>query len=164
MKKIKAFAFALILLLLFTACGQEEQGRLTVFSFSGKEEQFSVSNGVIVLSDAEEIFHGGDLKAADGFSSDAVSYTTTFYLLSGNEKKVFLSNAVHDMTGAGLRVPQDLGQVSGEHILPEEIKTEDINALNQSFYFELIAVNQSGEERVYQLPLSLTEITKNAEQ
>ena len=49
MMKAKALAFMTILMLVLTGCGKEEQEPLRVYSFSGENEQFAVSNGIIVL-------------------------------------------------------------------------------------------------------------------
>ena len=50
---------------------------LVVYSFSGENEMFSISNGVIVLNEGEEIFYGGNL---DGELSDIIAYSMTFYI------------------------------------------------------------------------------------
>ena len=49
--------------LMLTGCGASSKGEpsLVVYSFKGENEQFSISNGVIVLTPNEEIFFGGDL-------------------------------------------------------------------------------------------------------
>ena len=47
--------------LMLTGCGASSKGEpsLVVYSFKGENEQFSISNGVIVLTPNEEIFYGG---------------------------------------------------------------------------------------------------------
>ena len=65
MRIAKALAFMMILILELTGCGKAEQEPLRVYSFSGENEQLTVSNGIIVFNGSEEIFSGGDLKAAD---------------------------------------------------------------------------------------------------
>lgn len=62
MIKTKALVFMTIIMLALTECGKVEQERLTVYSFSGENEQLTISNGIIVLNGTEEIFSGGDLK------------------------------------------------------------------------------------------------------
>ena len=117
MIKMKTLAFMTILMLALTGCGKEEQEPLRVYSFSGENEQFAVSNGIIVLNGSEEIFSGGDLKAADDCFLDITSYSTTFYTISGSEKNVILSNSVTDTTGGTVNVSGDLGQISGDSTL-----------------------------------------------
>ena len=41
-----------------TGCGKVGQEWLTVYSFSGENEQLTISNGIIVLNGIEEIFSG----------------------------------------------------------------------------------------------------------
>ena len=160
MIKMKTLAFMTILMLALTGCGKEEQEPLRVYSFSGENEQFAVSNGIIVLNGSEEIFSGGDLKAADDCFLDIMSYSTTFYTISGSEKNVILSNSVVDTTGGTVNVSGDLGQISGDSTL-RRIKIDDTNDLNGMLYFELTTKDKYGTENVYQLQMALTEITKN---
>lgn len=160
MMKAKALAFMTILMLALTGCGKEEQEPLRVYSFSGENEQFAVSNGIIVLNGSEEIFSGGDLKAADESFLDITSYSTTFYTISGNEKNVILSNSVEDMTGGTVNVSGDLGQVSGESII-RRTKIDDASDWGNTLFFELTTKDKYGTENVYQLQMALTEITKN---
>ena len=161
MRKAKALAFMTILILALTGCGKAEQEPLRVYSFSGENEQLTVSNGIIVLNGTEETFVGGDLKVTGDFFDDITSYSTTFYTMSGSEKDIILSNSVVDMTGETVNVSCDLGQISGESII-RRIKIDDVNDLENVLYFELTTKNKNGEENVYQLQISLTEITKNA--
>jgi hypothetical protein len=133
-----------------------------VYSFSGENEQLTVSNGVIVLNGTEETFAGGDLKVTGDLFTDITSYSTTFYTMSGNERDIILSNSVVDMTGGKVNVSGDLGQISGESVI-KRIKIDDTSDLKNTLYFELITKDKYGEESVYQLQMSLTEITKNAD-
>ena len=160
MIKMKALAFMTIPMLVLTGCGKAEQEPLRVYSFSGENEQLGVSNGIIVLNGSEEIFSGGDLKAADDSFLDITSYSTTFYMISGSEKNVILSNSMVDTTGGTVNVSGDLGQISGNSTL-RRIKIDDANDLENTLYFELAAKDKNGKESVYQLQMSLTEITKN---
>ncbi len=160
MIKMKALIFMTILMLASTGCGKTEQEPLRVYSFSGENEQLTVFNGIIVFNGSEEIFSGGDLKAADDSFLDITSYSTTFYTISGNEKNVILSNSVEDMTGGTVNVSGDLGQVSGESII-RRIKIDDASDWGNTLFFELTTKDKYGTENVYQLQMALTEITKN---
>ncbi len=161
MIKTEALVFMTIILTALTGCGKAEQEQLIIYSFSGENEQLAVSNGIIVLNGTEETFVGGDLKVTGDFFDDITSYSTTFYTMSGSEKDIILSNSVVDMTGETVNVSCDLGQISGESII-RRIKIDDVNDLENVLYFELTTKNKNGEENVYQLQISLTEITKNA--
>ncbi len=161
MIKTKVFVYMAILTLALSGCGKEEPDQLTVYSFSGENEQLTVSNGVIVLNGTEEIFFGGDLKVTGDLPADITSYSTTFYTMSGSERDVIFSNSTVDMTGGMVNVSGDLGQISGDSII-RRIKIEDVNDLENVLYFELTTKNKNGEENVYPLQMSLTKITKNA--
>ena len=161
MIKTKALVFMTIILTALTGCGKAEQEQLIIYSFSGENELLAVSNGIIVLNGTEETFDGGDLKVTGDFFDDITSYSTTFYTMSGSEKDIILSNSVADMTGETVNVSCDLGQISGKSII-RRIKIDDVNDLENVLYFELTTKNKNGEENVYQLQISLTEITKNA--
>ena len=161
MIKTKVFVYMAILTLALSGCGKEEPDQLTVYSFSGENEQLTVSNGVIVLNGTEEIFDGGDLKVTGDFPSDITSYSTTFYTMSGSEKDIILSNSMADMTGGMVKISGDLGQISGDSAI-RRIKIDDVNGLENNLYFDLITKNKDGEENVYQLQMFLTEITENA--
>lgn len=161
MIKTKTLVFMTIIMIALTGCGKVGQERLTVYSFSGENEQLTISNGIIVLNGTEEIFSGGDLKVTNDFFTDITSYSITFYTMSDSEKDVILSNSVVDMTEGTVNVSGDLGQVSGDSII-SRIKIDDTSDLNNILYFELTTKDKNGKESVYQLQLSLKEITKNA--
>ena len=156
MIKIKPFVYIAILMMALTGCGKAEQEQLTVYSFSGENEQLAVTNGMIILNGTEEIFDGGDLKVTGDFPSDITSYSTTFYTMSGSEKDIILSNSMADMMGSMVKISGDLGQISGDSAI-----RSNVNGLGNNLYFGLITKNKNGEENVYQLQMSLTE-TENA--
>ena len=162
MIKTKTLVFMTILMVALTGCGKAEQEQPVVYSFSGEDGQLAVSNGIIVLNGTEETFAGGDLKVTGDLFTDITSYSTTFYTMSGNERDIILSNSVVDMTGGKVNVSGDLGQISGESVI-KRIKIDDTSDLKNALYFELITKDKNGEESVYQLQMSLTEITKSAD-
>ena len=160
MIKSKVLVFLAILMLALVGCEKVEQEQLTVYSFSGENEQLSISNGIIVLNGTEEIFTGGDLKVTDDFFNNITSYSTTFYIMSGDKKDVILSNNVVDLTGDTVNVSSDLGQISGDSAI-RRIQIDDTSDLKNILYFELTTKDRDGKENVYQLQLPLTEITKS---
>ena len=160
MIKSKVLVFMAILMLTLVGCEKVDQEQPTVYSFSGENEQLSISNGIIVLNGTEEIFTGGDLKVADDFFNNITSYSTTFYIMVGDEKDVILSNDVVDMTGDTVNISGDLGQISGNSTI-RRIKIDDTSDLENILLFELTTKDRNGKENVYQLQLSLTEITKS---
>ena len=62
MIKANIWIFIAVFLMILSGCGKEEAKPLKVYSFSGENDQIAVSNGVIILSDTEETFSGGQLK------------------------------------------------------------------------------------------------------
>lgn len=138
---------------LLSSCGMKPaEEPLVVYSFSGENEMFSISNGVIVLNEGEEIFYGGNL---DGELSDIIAYSMTFYIQSGSDDIVLLSNSVTDMTGGTIGIAGETGKISGD-----VLKNAEEDDLQNNFYFELKTTNLGGEENTYQLQLTVTEITK----
>lgn len=160
MVKLRVLVFMAILMLALAGCEKVAQEQLTVYSFSGENEQLSISNGIIILNGTEETFSGGDLKVSDDFFDNITSYSTTFYIMAGDEKDVILSNGMVDMTGDTVNVSGDLGQISGDSAI-RRIKIDGTSDLKNILYFELTAKDMDGNENVYQLELSLTEITKS---
>ena len=152
------------LLLLFFSCSilsgcgtsTESEPSLTVYSFSGENEQFSISNGVIVLTPDEEIFYGGDLTEKQETLSDIVEYSTTFYAMSGNEQKTLLSNSAIDETGTGVEISGQTGRIAGD-----VISRAQIDDLQNGLFFELKTTSSNGEQHQYQIQLTLTEVTGN---
>lgn len=160
MKKI----VTVILILLFscamlTGCdrssGGEQDQSLTVYSVSGENEYFSISNGVIVLSSTEEIFYGGHLEANQENFSDITAYSMTVYIMSDNGKDILLSNSVANMTGETIDISGDVGKRSGDGTIIRELTDE----LQNNLYFELETTNRDGKKSDYQLQLTLTEVT-----
>ena len=138
---------------LLSSCGMKPaEEPLVVYSFSGENEMFSISNGVIVLNEGEEIFYGGNL---DGELSDIIAYSMTFYIQSGSDDIVLLSNSVTDMTGGTIGIAGETGKISGD-----VLKSAEEDDLQNNLYFELKTTNLGGEENTYQLQLTVTEVTK----
>lgn len=145
--------------LLFTGCsifGQNQQP-LAVYSFCAEDSSFSVSNGVIVLDDDNEICYGGNLEMNKEDFADIVAYSTTIYLKSGSEKYVILSGAVEDKSGQAINISADNGTVSGDII-----RDDDIEKLADNLWFELKTTDKNGEKNTYQIQLDVIDITEYA--
>ena len=151
---IKAIVMVTFCFCLLSGCGEKSE-QFLVYSFSGENELFSISNGVIVITDKNEIFYGGNLEEKQGKLSDIVAYTTSFYILSDDKDRILLSNSVEDMTGGMISIANEMGKVSGDNI----IKETEIRELQNNLFFELRTTNLNGEKNEYQSQLTLTEIT-----
>lgn len=159
MIKAKIWIFIAVFLIIVSGCGKEEAKPLKVYSFSGENDQIAVSNGVIILSDTEEIFSGGQLKTTGAEFVDITSYFTKFYIISGIEKETIFSVGFEDQTGNAVQVSEELGKISGEGAF-SRIKLDDAGNWKNNLYFELVTRNKEGKERVYQLQMHLSEVTK----
>lgn len=133
---------------------KHEEQSLKVYSFSGENEYISVSNGVIILDDKDEICYGGDLKVMSNDFADITSYLITIYI-DGSEKSILLSNSVDDRTGETIDISGNIGKISGDIL-----KDSDADKLTDNLWFELKTTNLSGEENIYQVQLETIEITK----
>ena len=136
-----------------TSSESNEEQPLKVYSFSGENENISVSNGVIILDGKDEICYGGDLRVMSGDFSDITTYSTAIYI-NGSEKAILLSNCVDDQTGGTIDVSGNIGKIFGDFL------RDDDDKLTDNLWFELKTTNLSGEENTYQVQLKTTEITK----
>lgn len=125
-----------------------------VYSFYGENDVFRIFNGVIVIAPEEEIFDGGILEIKED-DLKISSYLVTFYIMSGNDKSVVMSNAIHDMTGGAVNMEGDLGKMSGKDFIVKKT----YNGWDENLYCEMIITNLSGEQKEYQIPLELRKIT-----
>lgn len=155
----KMIAFVMIAMLSLTGCGKSEPEKpLMVYSFHGENEQLKVTNGVIVLSDGEDVFCGGDLETSENFPANITSFSTTFYVASDKDNTI-LSNSVVDQTGSCIQVDGDLGKISGEGgILGTVVDEKEIADLKNNLFFELTTTDINGENNVYQLQMLVSEV------
>lgn len=154
----KLITFALVCLLVLTGCNNEKQ--VSTYSFHGEHEAFTISNGSIILSEEEEVFHGGELKTTQsGLFDEMDSYSTAFYTLIHGEQEILHSNTVIDQTDGSITInweEDDLGSISSEAPFISS-KFESMNELKENLWFELKITYLNGEEKVYQIPLTFTE-------
>ena len=161
MKKIISIVISCLLITALVGCAgsaEDAESGAVVYSMSGSNDLFEISNGVIVLGEEEEVFDGGDLKILqEDLFSDVTAYTCSYYTITNGERRTILSNSTVDMTGETLNVNGDLGRASGNGILiGNKIKTAE--ELEQLLWFVLITTDLSGKEYTYQLPLVLNKV------
>lgn len=160
MRKTLTVVLAVLLITaMLSGCNQEagkkQESSVQVYSISGENEYFSLSNGVIVLNTEEEVIYGGVLKEKDPALSDVKDFTTTFYVMDGEARHELLTISVVDQTGGSAHVAGDTGKISGANILHG---AETIDWMNH-LYFELKTTDLSGQENVYTLQLVPIEVT-----
>lgn len=156
MKKMKAFLFAAVLVLLFMGCTKTGKEELAVYSFHGANEEITVFNGILIVNGEEQIFKGGYLKFIGELPKDIVSYSTTFYMNVGKGREAVYSNKVEDMGGGTVELTTDLGKAFGSGVINKTMlgkRQEWKNPLS----FELKIKDRNGEDYSYFLELSLTE-------
>lgn len=155
MSKFKKLALALILLLILAGCQTKEQEPLRVYSFHGEDALFSVSNGVIVQSEEQDIFCGGELKTLEGFPEEIAQFTATYYWVNDAEESVITQNQVINQTGDEIKADGDLGKMWGEK--------GSFLSLNEGWtdqlYFELELVQKDGTAHTYRLRMEVSEVT-----
>ena len=161
MKRIISIAISCLLIAALVGCAgssEDAESGSVVYSMSGSNDLFEISNGVIVLGEEEEVFDGGDLKILqEDLFSDVTAYTCSYYTITNGERRTILSNSTVDMTGGTLSVNGDLGRASGNGILIGN-KIKSAEDLENVIWFELITTDLSGKENTYQLPLVLNKV------
>ncbi len=161
MKRIISIAISCLLIAALVGCAgsaENAESDSVVYSMSGSNDLFEISNGVIVLGEEEEVFDGGDLKIIqEDLFSDVTAYTCSYYTITNGERRTILSNSTVDMTGETLNVNGDLGRASGNGILIGN-KIKSAEDLQDVIWFELITTDLSGKENTYQLPLVLNKV------
>lgn len=161
MKRIISIAISCLLIAALVGCAgsaEDTESGAEVYSMSGSNDLFEISNGVIVLGEEEEVFDGGDLKILqEDLFSDVTAYTCSYYTITNGERRTILSNSTVDMTGGTLNVNGDLGRASGNGILIGN-KIKSAEDLEDVIWFELITTDLSGKENTYQLPLVLNKV------
>jgi len=161
MKRIISIAISCLLIAALVGCAgsaEDTESGAEVYSMSGSNDLFEISNGVIVLGEEEEVFDGGDLKILqEDLFADVTAYTCSYYTITNGEQRTILSNSTVDMTGGTLNVNGDLGRASGNGILIGN-KIKSAEDLENVIWFELITTDLSGKENTYQLPLVLNKV------
>ena len=161
MKRIISIAISCLLIASLVGCAgsaEDAESGSVVYSMSGSNDLFEITNGVIVLGEEEEVFDGGDLKILqEDLFSDVTAYTCSYYTITNGERRTILSNSTVDMTGGALSVNGDLGRASGNGILIGN-KIKSAEDLENVIWFELITTDLSGKENTYQLPLVLNKV------
>ena len=156
MKQLKipiVLMFVLISCCLFTGCSEKtvvEQVR--VYSYSGENEYFSICNGVIVLSEEQDIVYGGTLKEKGEKISHIATCSMSLHVLSNGEKDTLSSWIDVDRTNGSIQLSNP-GSISGE--ISEKIK----DLLASSLYFELEITKINGEIIKHTIEMNVTDVT-----
>lgn len=161
MKKLTVFILVFCYVLSLCACGNSSTEQDLQYFFYGGNEQIAIRNGSIVLNDTEEVFDGGTLEILQtDLATDITSYTTTFYILREEEKRIILSNVMIDKTGGSVRIDGELGKIIGPDVVVGN-KVESMDKLKDNLWFELKTIDKDRNENVYQVQLILKDITSS---
>ena len=157
-RKTAIFLGTMLLAGLLAGCGspakQEPAKALAVYSFCGENEQFSIANGVLVLTAEQDVLYGGDLKGKAGVLPELTSYSTTYFLRLDEGERTLLSNSATDLTGGTMRADGSLGSISGD-VIPADIS----EGWQDKLWFVLEGTGADGAPVEYSVPLTVTEVT-----
>ena len=155
MKKFVAFISALSMVLAFTSCKNSEKDQTTVYSFSGKNESVSISNGTVVLTDYEEVFYGGNLNFVQ--PENISSYRATFYIMTDGQQETVFVDELSDVSPAEL-LNFDLGKKVGNN---SEISKQfrNIEDADGKFWCELKVTDAQGNSNSYSVELELVKVS-----
>lgn len=149
----------LIFVVILAGCSKDEN-EVTVYSFSGDNGYIQINNGVIVISENETVFSGGNINLLGFDNSNIASCSMTFYVMSGNEKKIVLSNSIEDFTGESIDRLDTLGKISGDDVLTFIASEDNVN-WRENLYFEFTGKNVEGSEFVENVHLTVVDILKS---
>jgi hypothetical protein len=68
--------------------------KVKVYSFSGKDTNIRISNGIIIISPNKQIVNGGHIQFIGNNRENVKSYSKTIYLDKKVNKHIILSNSV----------------------------------------------------------------------
>ena len=162
MKKLISLTLTILLIFTLTACGNVKiREKNVIYSFSGGNDYFNVSNGIIVIAEDEETFSGGNLDIIrKGAFSDVVSLRSEFYILRDGEERTIFVSELHDMTdGNSVSFSGDLGKISGETTVSEgrPLDELDIDLLN-NLYLRLTVTRNDGTGNSYDVQMDVENI------
>ena len=159
MKKVTALVLVFLLVLTLTACTNETQEQLVVYSFYGENECFVISNGTIVLSNSEDVFWGGNLQVTQSESiNDITSCKATFYTMVDGKQEIILVDEFQNLSTSEL-LGVDLGKkFSNDSTISKQFM--EIEKSNGKLYCELKITDREGNKNSYTIELKLTKVTK----
>ncbi|MDB8460368.1 hypothetical protein [Turicibacter sanguinis] len=98
-KRINLLIFISLGLYIFTGCipsqelkKSEINDQISVYSFSGSNDDLEVNNGVIILTPKIDVFEGGDITWLKDVNNNIASYSYKFYIFDGKNKELIKSH------------------------------------------------------------------------
>lgn len=157
MKKIVILMMALLL----SGCTlSPKQEQSEVYSFCGENDQIRISNGVIILSPAGYVFHGGNIYCKDGTLDNILSYSMEYYCLSGKEKNTIVTASAHDKSKEGVLKIRDGQGLFGNQDSGENPLNKFTKDFRNNIFFELHITDVNNKKTKHLINLQLTKIEK----
>lgn len=153
MKKVISVAFALIMFITLVACNEQTyKEQITIYSYSGENEQYSLINGIIMLSEDKDIIYGGKLNPKDEQIANLVSDNMKLYVLVNNEEITLTSFSSVESGGDGFSL-RNPGSCTAQ------ISEDEKENLLSNLYFRLSVETLSGEKIVSDIKLNVVDVT-----
>lgn len=159
-RTITVSVIALILLVSFTGCNQNNDGNSginKVYSLSGENDFIEINNGAIILASGIEKFVGGDLSFKEDELSGVKNYMTEFYFFMDGVKSTINNNIVSiEGSNDGTNISRDLGAVSAETLFSADVW--DKITKTGPLYFSLSGAFMNGASFEYNIVVNITDI------
>ena len=157
MKRLSVFITALLLLLVLSACGNSSEAESSVYSFSGQNDAFEISDGVIIRSDKENVFEGGKIRAVSKSDLENIkSFRAEFYTVKDGERTTVLIDEVVNESADPLEIQaDDLGKISSE----DPSLVSNITEENTELFCEVKILYRHGGKKTSVIELTIKKIT-----
>lgn len=153
-KKFITFILILVMLWVFTSCARTEN-QTEIYSITGENENISINNGLIIVTNDLEKLIGGDLSFKGEEPSDIKDYFYRFSFYKDGNEEIILNNAT-TTEGAteGLHISSKLGSISSEDLF----YNDDLELIKESLDFSISGKLMNGEGFKYDLTLVVNKV------
>ncbi len=143
-----------IALCLMTSCGTQK-GKIEIYSFAGENDNIAIHNGLIIITDKEEKFIGGDLSFKGEKPSSVKNSEVKFYFYKDGVETIIQDNMDSiNGTTAGTTIQQDTGSSSSEKLF----YGNDLELIKGSLNFSLRGTLVNGESFEYKTVLAVKKV------
>lgn len=153
-KKFVAILLIVILILVFTACTRKVN-QIEIYSFSGENENITINNGLIIVTNDSEKFFGGNLSFKGEEPSDVKDYYERFFFYKdGNEETIVNNATTTEGATEGLHISSELGSISSKNLF----YNNDLELIKESLNFLISGKLMNGENFKYDLTLDVKKV------
>ncbi len=164
-KRINLLIFISLGLYIFTGCipsqelkKSEINDQISVYSFSGSNDDLEVNNGLIILTPKIDVFEGGNITWLKDVNNNIASYSYKFYIFDGKSKELIKSHVfTNEKNESPMYIPNryDLGSGVGE---PDFIDP-DLHIFIESGLFLILEITyMDGSSIDYEINLDVKKI------